>query len=156
MKRFGQFSHMLASAALALATVLSAGGLSSNPVAAADLLAARADYTDTGGVCSDQRVLKSIVSRFSYQVTHVPNLPQVGISAFSNISQNRFEPGGTPPLITRHYCRGTAVLSDGDQRAVWYMVEEGQGFASIGDNVEFCVAGFDRWNAYDGACRVLR
>ena len=30
------------------------------------------------------------------------------------------------------------------------------GFASIGDNVEFCVAGFDRWMVYNGRCRVLR
>ena len=28
-------------------------------------------------------------------------------------------------------------------------------FASIGDNVEFCVSGFDRWMVYNGRCRVL-
>ena len=30
------------------------------------------------------------------------------------------------------------------------------GFASIGDGVEFCVSGFDRWNVYNSGCRVLR
>ena len=35
-------------------------------------------------------------------------------------------------------------------------IEEGMGFASIGDNVEFCVSGFDRWMVYNGRCRVLR
>lgn len=154
MKRFGQFSHMFASAALAVATVLSAGGVSSMPARAADLLSG-AD-ADTGSICSNQRVLKSIVSRFSYQTSHVPNLSAAGISAFSDVYQNRYEPGAPAPAISRHYCRAVAVLTDGEQRRVWYMVEEGQGFASIGDNVEFCVAGFDRWNVYDGACRVLR
>jgi capsid protein len=152
MKRFGQFSHMLASAALAFTTALSASAL---PARAADVISAYGS-SDTGGICSDQRVLKSIVSRFGYQVTHVPNLPQVGISAFSNVYQNRYEPGAQPPLITRHYCGATAILTDGEPRQIWYLVEEGQGFASIGDNVEFCVAGFDRWKVYDGGCRVLQ
>jgi capsid protein len=157
MKRFDQFSHMLASAVLAVATILSAGSISSMQARAADLLSGPSDgYTDTGGICTDQGVLKTIVSRFSYQVTHVPDLPMVGISAFSDVYQHRDELGAPPPAITRHYCRATAVLTDGEQRRVWYLVEEGQGFASIGNNVEFCVAGFDRWNVYNGGCRVLR
>jgi len=157
MKRFGQFSHMLASAALALSTVLSVGGLSSTPVQAADFLMTAPDtYVDNSGICGDQRVLKTIVSRFSYQVTHVPNLPMVEISSFSDIYQKRFEPAQRSSEITRHYCGATAMLSDGEQRRVWYLIEEGQGFASIGDNVEFCVSGFDRWNVYDSGCRVLR
>ncbi|RCS23147.1 phage portal protein [Phyllobacterium salinisoli] len=155
MKRFGQFSHILASAALALSTVLSVGGLSSTAVKAADFLGNEAVYGETG-ICSDQRVLKTIVSRFSYQVTHVPNLPMVEISAFSDVHQKRFEPAQRSSEITRHYCAATAMLSDGEHRRVLYLIEEGQGFASFGDNVEFCVAGFDRWNVYDSGCRVLR
>ena len=50
----------------------------------------------------------------------------------------------------------TVILSDGDARDIWYLIEEGQGYASIGDNVEFCVSGFDRWYVYNGRCRVLR
>jgi len=53
-------------------------------------------------------------------------------------------------------CGATVTLSDGRDRSVWYLIEEGQGFASIGNNVEFCVAGFDRWLVYNGRCRVLR
>jgi capsid protein len=48
------------------------------------------------------------------------------------------------------------VQSDGADRDIWYLIEEGMGFASIGDNVEFCVSGFDRWYVYNGRCRVLR
>ena len=58
--------------------------------------------------------------------------------------------------IGRRYCGATVALSDGHDRDIWYLIEEGQGFASIGDNVEFCVSGFDRWMVYNGRCRVLR
>ena len=48
------------------------------------------------------------------------------------------------------------LLSDGRKRSLWYLIEYGMGLASIGDNVEFCVSGFDRWLVYNGGCRVLR
>jgi hypothetical protein len=41
-------------------------------------------------------------------------------------------------------------------RDIWYLIEIPMGFAGVGSNVEFCVAGFDRWNVYGGGCRVLR
>ena len=53
--------------------------------------------------------------------------------------------------IGRTYCGATVILSDGDGRDIWYLIEEGQGYASIGNNVEFCVSGFDRWYVYNGA-----
>ena len=57
--------------------------------------------------------------------------------------------------------------SDSSSRNVWYLIEEGMGFATLaagfvlanethGSNVEFCVSGFDRWFVYNGSCRVLR
>ena len=45
---------------------------------------------------------------------------------------------------------------DAERRRRMSLIEEGQGFASIGDNVEFCVSGFDRWLVYNGRCRILR
>ena len=69
--------------------------------------------------------------------------------------------------IARRYCGATVELSDGRRRDIWYLIEERMGFATLldgfhlanetrGSNVEFCVAGFDRWMVYNGACRVLR
>jgi AcrR family transcriptional regulator len=58
--------------------------------------------------------------------------------------------------IERRYCHATARLTDGQDRQIWYLIEYGRGFVGIGDNVEFCVQGFDRWNVYNAACRVLR
>lgn len=129
---------------------------SAAPVMAADYVEnGPASYDDT---CGKASVLNRIVHKFSYQVRHVPNLPQVAISNITDVQQTRYEPGLVPELdaVTRHYCRATAHLSDGNQQPVWYLVEEGQGFVGIGNNVEFCLAGFDRWHIYNGSCRTLR
>ncbi len=151
LDRFGRFSQ----AALFAASVL--------PLTFAALPASAADYIQSAPavvdntVCNQQSVLRRVVSRFGYQVRHVPELPQVGISAMSDVHLTRYEPKTNPAEIERTYCKATAVLSDGQYRSVWYLVEEGQGFASVGRNVEFCVEGFDRWYVYDApSCRVLR
>ncbi|HEY4193360.1 MAG TPA: hypothetical protein VGM46_12005 [Mesorhizobium sp.] len=118
-------------------------------------------YVDNGdagdaGICSQAWVLSKISSRFHHQVQHVPNLPNVDITDFRRIHQHRYLPASENSPIGRSYCGATVALSDGQSREIWYLIEEGQGFASIGDNVEFCVSGFDRWNVYNGRCRVLR
>jgi capsid protein len=107
-------------------------------------------------LCADRRFLNKIVHRFRYQVRHVPNLPDVGIADFADIHENRYQPVAYRQPIARLYCGAKALLTDGSQRDVWYLIEGRMGFASIGDNVEFCVAGFDRWYVYDGRCRILR
>ncbi|MBC2884839.1 phage portal protein [Ochrobactrum sp. CM-21-5] len=151
LDRIGQFSR----AALLAASVLPLT-FASLPASAADYLAPPPAYASDAGLCSQQSVLRTVVSRFGYQVRHVPNLPQVGISAMSDVRLTRYEPKNNPAEIERTYCKATAVLTDGEYRSVWYVVEEGQGFASMGRNVEFCVDGFDRWYVYDAHCRVLR
>lgn len=111
----------------------------------------------TPGLCGNDAVLKRIASRFSYQVQHVPHLAQVAITDFRNISETRYEPQiASQKPIERLYCQAQADMNDGRSHSVWYVVEQPMGFAGIGGNVEFCVAGFDRWNVYDGRCRVLR
>lgn len=107
-------------------------------------------------VCSERWVLGKIRHRFAYQVRHVPNLPLVAITDFHNIHLHRYLPAQEDRPIGRTYCGADVILSDGGSRPIWYLVEEGQGYAGIGDNVEFCVSGFDRWYVYNGRCRVLR
>jgi hypothetical protein len=85
----------------------------------------------------------------------VPHLPDVDIVEFRKIHQHRYYPYAEDSPIARRYCGATAVLSDGRKRDVWYLIEDGMGFVGIGDNVEFCVSGFDRWMVYNGRCRVL-
>lgn len=124
------------------------------PVAqAADMPGA---YTQDAGVCGQPWVLGKIANRFRHQVRNVPNLPNVEITNIYQVRESRYQPASERWPIGRRYCSATARLSDGYDRTVWYLIEEGQGFASMGDNVEFCLAGFDRWMVYDGGCRILR
>jgi capsid protein len=109
-----------------------------------------------GGECAEARHLSRISDRFAYQVRHVPELPDVAITEFRNIYEHRYLPEDEEHPISRRYCGATVLLSDGHSRDIWYLIEGRMGFVGIGDNVEFCVSGFDRWYVYNGACRVLR
>ncbi len=106
--------------------------------------------------CARPGILSTIKNRFRYQVHNVPHLPRVAILDFQRIHEHRYLPAQEDRPIGRRYCGATVQLSGGLQREIWYLIEDGQGFASLGDNVEFCVAGFDRWNVYNGRCRVLK
>jgi capsid protein len=148
-----RFAQSALAALIALCTPLGTSLAVTQAARAADL----AVYSDEdSGVCGEAWVLNKITSRFSYQVHHVPNLPDVEITDFQRIHQHRYFPANDTWPIGRRYCGATVSLSDGGARTIWYLIEEGQGFASIGDNVEFCVSGFDRWMVYNGRCRVLR
>ncbi|MCV0397758.1 MAG: hypothetical protein K5872_09630 [Rhizobiaceae bacterium] len=145
-----RFTTAVAGAALAAASLSM-----SAPLHAADMIY-RGAVVDAG-LCSEAGVLNRVTRNFRHQVTHVPNLPQVDILDYRDIRLTRYEPLAEDSPIERTYCQATAMMSDGHNRQVWYLVEGGQGFASIGDNVEFCVAGFDRWYVYNSPwCRVLR
>jgi capsid protein len=150
-RSMSRFSSFIA-ASFAVGVALS----SAAPVMAADYVEGPAQSYDE--TCGQAGVLNRIVNKFSYQVRHVPNLPQVAIDNFSDVQQTRHEPSADPEMdaVERHYCRATAHLSDGSQQPVWYLVEHGQGFVGVGNNVEFCLAGFDRWHVYSGSCRTLR
>ena len=142
------FTRPVLAAMLGLASAMGA----TPSVRAADL----GVYYDDSGVCGDSWVLGKISNRFRHQVTHVPNLPDVRIADFRDIHQHRYLPAQEDHPIGRRYCGAKVLLSDGQDRDIWYLIEEGQGFAGIGNNVEFCVSGFDRWNVYNGRCRILR
>lgn len=137
-----------------IVAVLAGAGAGATGARAADLVYG-VDATDPGA-CADERVLARIAKSFSYQVRHVPHLPDVEIVAYSGLGQKRYLPRTERHPIERRYCYGRVSLSDGQQRPFWYLIERPLGFAGIGSNVEACVLGFDRWLVYGGNCRVLR
>ena len=106
--------------------------------------------------CDDPYVLSMITDRFQTQAFNVHHRPDLRITDFSQIHENRYYPYSEEWPIARRYCDARVQLSDGYDRPIWYLVEDGMGIIGIGDNVEFCVAGLDRWLVYNGSCRVLR
>lgn len=105
--------------------------------------------------CDDAAILKSISKRFHAQ-SHEVNHDRLRIEAFDRVHQHRASDKSEFRPIARRYCGATATLSDGLRRDVWYLIESDAGLAGMGNNVEFCVSGFDRWNVYNAHCRVLR
>lgn len=112
-------------------------------------------WDKTARDCNDTGILRKIESRFRHQVRHVPHLPDVEIVDFHGIHEHRYQPWRDDRPIARRYCGATVTLSDHSRRTINYLIEDEMGFASIGDNVEFCVIGFDRWMVYNGHCRLI-
>lgn len=107
--------------------------------------------------CGKTGVLDQVSEQIEYQGGRVPGVPTVAVLDYNFIYQNDFIPEGHKRPIARRYCEARASLSNGETRTVWYLIEYGQGFAgAFGDNVEACMQGFDEWNVYDEACRVVR
>jgi hypothetical protein len=106
--------------------------------------------------CEDPYVLNMISERFRHQAFNVLKEPTLWIRDYYKIHEHRYIPYAEDNPIARRYCGATVALSDGHQREMWYLIEDRQGFVGIGDNVEFCIRGLDRWYVYNGRCRVLR
>jgi hypothetical protein len=47
-------------------------------------------------------------------------------------------------------------MNDGRKRQIWWLIEGGQGFAGLGDNLEFCIAGLDPLKVHGAWCRSVR
>jgi hypothetical protein len=65
-------------------------------------------------------------------------------------------PYAEPGIIKRDYCMAESLMTNGDVRTIYYVVEHGVGFAGIGSYVDFCVFGLDPWHVHDGSCRAVR
>lgn len=112
-------------------------------------------WNKQAAACDDAAVLNRIKSRFHYQVRHVPRLPDVEIVNFRKIHQHRHIPATDVSNTARRYCGATADFSDGRSRPIYYLIQDEMGFASVGDGVQFCVPGFDRWRVYNGYCQLI-
>lgn len=109
---------------------------------------------DTVTPCADLDVLNEIADRFAWEERNTWHRGFVMASLRNGRFSNHpfFEPG----LILRHYCMADSAMTNGLTRTVYYVIEVGQGFASIGNYVDFCVLGLDPWHVYNEACRTVR
>lgn len=149
--RFITYFHTAKTCVLTLGLL---AGLSATSQAA-DYISGTAPVV-TSSACHEQSVINGAVAQFTRMIHGMPDMPKVQIDAVGNVSTTRIEPKTYPSGFERTYCKATARMSNGENRSIWYIIENGQGFASIGRNVESCVEGFDKWYVYDGRCRVLR
>ena len=104
--------------------------------------------------CADARTLARISQRFAwaerntwqrgYEIATIEN-PRLRYTVFKG-----------PSMIRHRHCRATAVMTNGARRTVFYTISAGMGFASIGQGVDFCLAGLDPWRVHGAACRSLR
>jgi hypothetical protein len=104
--------------------------------------------------CADPFVLARIKGRFGWAEKHTWHrgfdMASLGKARFSD--HPYFEPG----IIERKYCQAEARMTDDTTRTVYFAIEIGQGFASVGNYVDFCVLGLDPWHVHDEACRAVR
>jgi hypothetical protein len=106
------------------------------------------------GPCADARALDRIVERFAWAEQHTWRRGFV-ISSIANPRPSG-HPWYEPGIVKRAYCIADSVMTNGVMHTVYYAIEYGMGFASIGDYVDFCVLGLDPWRVHDGACRTVR
>jgi hypothetical protein len=105
--------------------------------------------------CTDARVISAIEKRFA-KASPVHLGRELAIDRLNRIHEHRLAKPNIARTVSRRHCHATAHLSDGKRRAVWYVIEDGWGFAGHGDKVEFCLSGLDPLHVYGGHCRAIR
>ena len=108
----------------------------------------------TNNPCADPTVLSHIADRFAWAER---NTWQRGyVMASLENGRPSGHPFTEPGLIHREYCMADSTMTNGDRHTVYFAIEFGVGFASIGNYVDFCVLGLDPWRVHDGACRTVQ
>lgn len=149
VSRLGHVTRLCAAALIAAAAAVTgmAPGFGVGPAAAF-----------SGGsfkACSEPNVLAYIQRRFTWTDDHVLRRG-LAIEDITRAHENRRRAKAELRPIGRIYCHATAHMNDGRKRQMWYLIEEGMGFAGMRDNVEFCIDGLDPWKVYGAWCRSVR
>ena len=104
--------------------------------------------------CQEQSVLNWISSNFAWAER---NQWQRGFVIDEIMSpQLRYQVNFGPTTIPHDHCQAEALMTDGRVWRVYYTVERGVGFASIGDKIRYCIIGLDPWHVYGAACSTVR
>jgi hypothetical protein len=108
----------------------------------------------TNNPCADPTVRSRIVERFARAER---NTWQRGF-VMASLANGRLSghPFAEPGIIHREYCMADAAMTNGAMHTVYFAIEFGVGFASIGNYVDFCVLGLDPWRVHDADCRTVK
>lgn len=143
--------RIAAAVAALLAVSPAAAGLLEGPLSAVF-------GTDAVPLCADPAVLAEVQERFAYGAVGMLRA-DIALIGFDRVRQT-YPLETRPSPVARRYCAARGYLADGRPRhhtaAVYYLVEQRQGFAGLGWLVTACVNGYDRWKVNDGACRAVR
>jgi len=105
--------------------------------------------------CEDPRVVAQVEDQFEYGAPRM--IPaDLAIVEFSNLMEKAYHPLGGHKEVERRYCQGTVLVSTGEHRTVYYVVEYPMGYAGISWRAEGCVLGLDKWKIYGANCESLR
>ncbi len=104
--------------------------------------------------CQNQSILKRITGKFAWAERNTWRRGFI-IDEIRSPRLN-YQILNGPTSIRHDHCLAKAIMTDGRVRNIYYMVERGQGFASIGNNVQFCIIGLDPWRVYGAACSTVR
>lgn len=110
------------------------------------------DIPDTQ--CGDGRALEHIARNFAWAERKTWHRGFV-IDRILNPRQ-RYTVLNGPALIRHRHCVAEAVMTNGRQYPIFYVIGSEMGFASIGDGTDYCVAGLDPWHIYGRSCETLR
>jgi hypothetical protein len=105
-------------------------------------------------LCEDWWVTNKIQWRFAEKEGRFWN-SDLRIAAIEDIRERAFRPWHYDS-IPRRFCSGSAIISDGSRRPIFYGIGEDTGILGITWGVEWCVVGLDRNMAYNPACKMAK
>ena len=105
--------------------------------------------------CGDPLVLNRIKLRTPKE-THLTTRHARYVERFGRARENQYVPRRGRNQIAQRFCQVSATLSDHSHRTIYYVVETPMGFAGVGHNMEFCIAGLDPWYVHGHRCSSLR
>jgi hypothetical protein len=141
--------------AAAMLALLMAAGF--RPAAARPLVPAEKQYIPSDGLvpaCDDPAALERLQSRFHERESEFWRTG-LEILGFDQVQEIGFRSNGLD-YIPRRYCRARAYMNDDKWRPVSYTIVKDAGLIGAQDDVDWCVEGLDRMDAYAPACKMVR
>jgi hypothetical protein len=129
--------------------------LAAAATAATLFIASSTAHASGGRSCEDSMVLWSINQKFRINDRNVLKMG-LKIEDFYDIHEKPYTPNREYNLIPRRFCKAKVAMNDGNNRTIWYVIENGQGLAGISYYVDYCISGLDPWHIYGAFCRSVR
>ncbi len=155
-RRAGTFAASLRRSG-SVSLIIAGVGLWSHCAAARPLVPAEDRYIPYTGhlpACDDPAVFERIQSRFYARESEFWK-SGLAIVGFDQVREIGFRSNGLD-YIPRRYCVARAFMNDANLREVSYSVDEDLGIIGFGFDVEWCVSGLDRLNAFAPGCKMAR